>query len=451
MRASIVALMVSALFAVIPVIARAQDAGIPMDARVELREGPEGEIQVVIRWDPSVNPDADYLVWRRTPSDVSFQVVEPYADVPASSRLPDGSYEFVDPDPFSMPDRPCYMVSATLGDPPQRSALAGCIPTLPDAMGRLTLSAVAGPYQDSWYITGTGFAPGAYIELQELTCPSVPCPGKGRSMTGHVEAVIDGRFSVFITLPEGRPEGTRRIIAYERGWLATQLAVAPGVDVPATHPGAVTGYAESVRTGEPTVDRVLQVLASRDPGQFAALLQFRETPSLSGDQLVEGLPTVTCGHGDGLVLAPPAGEPVAERLNALVSDFFGLRVYAVFRIAPGAGQWRAFEGATHAIVLAFAQDGYHPRSAMLAVNDSGIVGLGRVCGAVPTYYLRDVGSFVLAPLTTPIPPATGTGDAMPSDAATSATRTAGVLLVVLAAALSVGWIVRRRAFEDLPH
>jgi len=190
-----------------------------------------------VRWDPSANPEADYEVWRRTPWDVSFQVAEPCADVPRSARLADGSYEFVDPEPFSNPDRPCYMVSATLGEPPQRSTLPGCIPTLPVAMAGLAVTALPGPYRDSWYITGTGFAPGAYIQLQELTCPSVPCPGKDLSTTGHVEAAIDGRFSIFIALPEGSSEGTRRIVAYERGWLPSQLAAAPGVDVPATHPG----------------------------------------------------------------------------------------------------------------------------------------------------------------------------------------------------------------------
>lgn len=444
MRPSIVALTVSALFAITPVTARAQDAGVPMDARVELRESQGGEIQVVIRWDPSVNPDADYLVWRRTPWDVSFQVVEPYADVPASSRLPDGSYEFIDPDPFSMPDRPCYMVSATLGNPPQRSALAGCIPTLPDAMGRLTLSALPGPYPDTWYITGRGFAPGAYIGLQELTCATLPCPGAGSVVATRVEAGIDGRFATFVSLPHGPVDGTRRIVAFERGWLPSQFASAPAVEVEAGHPGTASGHAISTRTGEPAVDRVLEVLASGDPVRFAELLQFRELPTLDGTSTVRGLPKVTCGNGDGLTAEPPAGEPVATSLNALVSEFFGLRIYAVFRIAHAPGEWRAFETATHAIVLGFAQDGYQPRAAVLAVSESGIVGVGQVCGAVPPYYLRNVDSFLLAPVTTPLAPATGTGASPQSRDSNRDYITAGIVMLAASALLWLETARRRR-------
>ncbi|MCO5202736.1 MAG: hypothetical protein M9925_13645 [Chloroflexi bacterium] len=442
MRALIATLLTVTGLGLASVTASAQDPGMPADAWVELRLDPGGEIQVVVRWNASANPDADYEVWRRTAWDVSFQVAEPYADVPASARLADGSYEFVDPDPFSMPDRPCYSVGATLGGPLKSGALPGCIPTLPEAMPGLAVTALPGPYPDSWYVTGTGFSPGAYIQLQELTCPSVPCPGEDLSVSRRIEATIDGRFSVFLALPEGASEGSRRIVAYERGWLPSQLAAAPGVDVPATHPGAVTGYSESVRTGEPAVDRVLDVLASRDPLQFAALLQFRELPSLDGTSVVRGLPRVTCGNGDGLAAEPPKGEPVAERLNALVSDFFGMRVYAVFRIAHAAGEWRAFETATHAIVLGFAQDGYQPRAAVLAVSDAGIVGVGQACGAVPPYYLRNVDSFLLVPVTTPVAPATGTGVARPADNTASATALLGIVLMAGGAGLGLAWAAR---------
>lgn len=445
MRTRIAMLLTATALGLFSATALAQDPGMPTEARVELREGPGGEIQVVVRWNPSANPEADYQVWRRTPWDVSYQVVEPYADVPASARLADGSYEFVDQDPFSNPDRPCYMVSATLGEPPQRSALPGCIPTLPGAMAALAVTALPGPYRNSWYVTGTGFAPGAYIQLQELTCPSVPCPGKDLSTTGHVEAAIDGRFSVFIELPEGVSEGPRRIVAFERGWLASQLLVAPWVEVQAGHPGTVSGHPLSTRTGEPAVDRVLDVLTAQDPDQFAGLLRFRDLPSLDGTSTVRGIPKVTCGNGDGLTAEPPEGEPVATRLNALVSDFFGLRIYAVFRIAHAPGEWRAFETATHAIVLGFAQDGYQPRAAVLAVSDAGIVGVGQVCGAVPSYYLRDVGSFLLAPPIAPLAPATGTGAATPTDNAASATEFPGIVLMAGGAGLGLAWGARHRS------
>lgn len=443
MRIATVALIVSALMAVMPASAGAQDPGSPTDAWVEFREGPSGEIQVVVRWKPSANPEADYQVWRRTPWDVSFQVAEPYADVPRSARLADGSYEFIDPDPFSNPSRPCYMVSAVLEGPPHRHALAGCIPTLPGAMGRLALSVLPGPYPDSWYVTGTGFAPGASIELQEQTCAAVPCPGAASIAATRVEAAIDGRFAAFAQFPDGRAEGTRRIVAFERGWLPAQLAVAPSVEVEAGHPGAPSGHPISTRTGEPDVDRVLDVLASRDPLQFADLLRFRELPTLDGTSTVRGIPKVTCGNGDGLTAEPPAGEPVATALNALVSEFFGLRIYAVFRIAHAPGEWSAFETATHAIVLGFAQDRYQPRAAVLAVSEAGIVGVGQVCGAVPPYYLRNVDSFVLAPVTTPLAPATGVGASPQSRGSNRDYLAAGIALLAASALLCLETARRR--------
>lgn len=435
MRILLVTILAAITLAAISTSAAAQDPGMPTDTRVELREGPGGQVRVVVRWSPSVNPDADYQVWRRTPWDISFQVAEPYADVPRSARLADGTFEFVDPTPFAIRERPCYMVSATLGGPPQSHALPGCIPTLPAAMPGLALTALPGPYPNSWYITGTGFARGAYIQLQELTCPSVPCPGQGLSIpTGRIEAAIDGRFSVFTALPAGGSEGTRRIVAYERGWLPSQYAVAPGVDVPATHSGAVTGYPASIRTGEPAIDQVLDALASGDADQVASLLQIRQLPALSDGQPIDALPAITCGNGDHL----------ATGFTSLFREFFSPRVYAVFRIEPVAGQWRAFERATHAIVLASANEGYAPLGSVLTVDGSGIVGVGQPCGAPPTYYLRDIESFVLAPLTTPAPPATGSGSdtGAPADHSSVSLEASGLLLLALAAVLSLAWAVR---------
>ncbi len=423
----------------------AQGPGVPADAWVELRDGPGDQVQVVVRWEASPDSEADYQVWRRTPWDVSYQTVGPYADVPRSARLSDGSYEFIDPDPFSNPSRPCYMVGAMLDEPPQGWAGAGCIPTLPGAMDRLTLSALPGPYPDSWYISGTGFAPGAYIELQEQACPAAPCPGGVDLAATRVEATIDGRFAAFVTFP-GAPIGVgRRIVAFERGWLPSQFVAAPSIEIKGGQPGAASGRPISTRTGEPAVDRVLEVLASKDPLQFAGLLQFRKLPTLDGTSTVHGLPKVTCGNGDGLVAAPPEGEPVAERLNALVFDFFGMDIYAVFRVAHAPGEWRAFQTATHAIVLGFAQDGYQPRAAVLAVNDAGIVGVGQVCGAVPPYYLRGVEAFVLPPVTI-LAPATGTGSPPGAAVANREYRTAGfALLVASTAAGLVAARQRRRA------
>lgn len=443
MRATAAALAVLSLLSLARGSAVAQGPGVPADAWVELRDGPAGQIQVVVRWDPDTNPDADYQVWRRTVPDVSYQVTEPYAVVPHSARLPDGGYEFIDPDPFADPSRPCYMVGTTLDEPPQSWAGAGCIPTLPAAMGRLTLSALPGPYPDSWYVSGTGFAPGAYIKLQEPTCPAAPCSDGVDLAPSRLEATIDGRFSAFVSFPGAPMGGRRRFVAFERGWLPSQFAAMPSVDVEAGHRGAASGRPISTRTGEPAVDRVLGVLEARDPARFADLLQFRELPTLDGTSTVRGLPKVTCGYGDGLVTAPPEGEPVAERLNALVFDFFGMGIYAVFRVAHAPEEWRAFETATHAIVLGFAQDGYQPRAAVLAVNDAGIVGVGQVCGAVPPYYLRNVDAFVLAPVTA-LAPATGTGAPRQAPGSNHEYISAGLALLTASAVLWLTTGRRRR-------
>ena len=369
-------------------------------------EGAGGEIQVVVRWDASANPDADYEVWRRTPFDVSFQVTEPYADVSASERLPDGTFEFVDPEPFSIPERPCYQVGATLGDPIQSSALAGCIPTLPKDMEGLSLAALPSPAADAWFITGGGFAPGARVHLQEIPAGSAPPFGRGLRVSAQIETTLDVRFWVGVPLPPAVDGGRRRIAAFEPGWLSSQLASAPVVEVPVSNPGAIVGYPPSARTGEPAVDRILDILASGDPAALASVLKFRKLPSPSDGSLVDGIPRVTCGHGDGLVSAPES-VPILDGLNAFLSDFFGYRVYAVFRVAPMSDSWMAYKDATHVIVLASWMAGYLVRAAALAVNGSSVVGAGQPCGEPPTFYIRDVDSFLLAPLTNPAPPATG--------------------------------------------
>ena len=422
--------------------AAAAAPGTPSNARVELREGAGGEIQVVVRWEASTNPDANYEVWRRTPWDVAFQVTEPYANVPASARLADGTFEFVDPAPFSIPDRPCYDVGATLGDPIQSGALAGCIPTLPANMGRISLTAIPAPAADTWFITGRGFAPGVRVQLQEIPTGSMPPSGIDLQVSAQIETSLDGRFSVEVTLPPATDRDKRRIAAFEPGWISSQFASAPVVEVSASNPGTVVGYPPSTRTGEPAVDRILDVLASGDPAALASVLQFRKLPAPSDGTLVDGIPRVTCGHGDGLVSAPES-VPIVEGLNAFLSDFFGAQVYAVFRVAPAPDSWMAYRDATYVIVLATRAPGYQVRAAALAVNGSGVVGAGQPCGEPPTFYLRDVDSFLLPPLTSPAPPATGNAASAGSDRG-ALRRVAWGLLLVSATFGTIWCAVRSR-------
>lgn len=83
---------------------------------------------------------------------------------------------------------------------------------------------------------------------------------------------------------------------------------------------------------------------------------------------------------------------------------------------------------------------------ILAVNEAG-VGVGQHCGAPPTYYLRDVASFVVPPLNAPAPPGPGTGIAVAvadSSVSTQATRLA---VLALATGLSLAVVIRRRRSE----
>ncbi|MCA9829462.1 MAG: hypothetical protein KC495_03225 [Dehalococcoidia bacterium] len=419
--------------------ASAQGPGPVANATVELRAAPDTPIgfEVVVRWTGHGDPNIRYEIWRRTPWDLRFQEAEKYADVQASAVLADGTFEFVDPDPFGMTDRPCYMIGATTGDtPPNSFALPGCIPTQPSMMAGLSLTALPGPDPNSWYVTGRGFAPGAFVTLQELTCHIAPCDSDPLPVSTRIQAGIDGRFSVYTTLPPGDTPDTRKIVAYEEGWLDSLFSLAPTVSVPASQPGAVFGYPLSARTGVAGVDRVLTALDAQDPGGLQSLFILQKLPASDGE-LVDALPTLTCGNGDSIAIAP-------QVLPATAADLLGERIYAVFTIAPAADPWLAFSRATHAIVLSGAGGGGYPRSSMIAVNAQGIVGAGRPCGTPPTFYLRDVGTYLLPPLTTAAPASPSAGAGMVRD------NTAGPdMLVIAATALAMlggagVWFLARR-------
>ena len=192
----------------------------------------------------------------------------------------------------------------------------------------------------------------------------------------------------------------------------------------------------SARTGVAGVDRVLTALDAQDPGGLQSLFILQKLPASDGE-LVDALPTLTCGNGDSIAIAP-------QVLPATAADLLGERIYAVFTIAPAADPWLAFSRATHAIVLSGAGGGGYPRSSMIAVNAQGIVGAGRPCGTPPTFYLRDVGTYLLPPLTTAAPASPSAGAGMVRD------NTAGPdMLVIAATALAMlggagVWFLARR-------
>src|SRR4029078_7191341 len=117
-------------------------------------------------------------------------------------------------------------------------------------------------------VDGAGFAPGADVLVQELTCPAEPCPDADAA--GVTQALSDGRVTTRLTLSvSGAPH---TLVAWERGWLPEQLRAPPTVAVPA-QPGAGLGYPLSTRSGTSSVDTVLAAIASRDAAGLAALIQ----------------------------------------------------------------------------------------------------------------------------------------------------------------------------------
>jgi hypothetical protein len=354
-------------------------------------------VEVLLSWAAVDDPAAEYQVWRRTPPDRSFQETERYATVSASARLPDGTFEFIDHGPFDLLNRPCYMVGASVGGAaPNTFAGIVCIPTLPSAMSGLSVSADPGPRPDSWYVTAHGFAPGAAVIFQELTCARPPCPSN--DMLDFARPTSDGRASTIIDLPPDPAGSTRTIAAYQAGWLAQQLDAAPKVVVPAAQPGAPLGHPLSTRTGVPEVDRALAAVESGDPKEVAGLFVPHDVVNPTGAHVI-GVPAVSCDH-----------EMVREQsvgFESLAVEGMGGHIYAVFRVKQVAGQWQLFSGATYGIVLVDEGGGALPLATLLTVSADGIVGVGARCGTVPVYWIRSSAGFLLAPLTRPAAPSTG--------------------------------------------
>jgi hypothetical protein len=263
----------------------------------------------------------------------------------------------------------------------------------------------------------------------------------------QIQTGIDGRFSVFTTLPANSSAAMRNLVAFEPGWLPAQFASAPTTEVVGSHSGAVSGYPLSLRTGVPAVDTAFAALGSNDPAAVADLMQLQKLPAFSDGRNVDAVPSITCGNGDYLTIVAPGDTP-ARRLTFVASDFIGLRIYAVFAVKQNPDGWLAMKGATHAIVLANANEGYQPRAAMLAVNQTGIVGLGQPCGSPPTYYLRDVESFVIGPSVAPAPPESGNAVAPSTGSSAEGARRTGLILVVASVLLAVGVWQHRRSTDD---
>lgn len=378
----------------------AQAEAPPQYVSLQLRQSAQG-IEAVLTWTGVTDTSASYVVYRRQTRDVSYQTPIDYATVPASARNANGTFEFVDTQPTSQADHPCYSVGAQVGEgPPQSASPDVCLPTLPGAaMGRLTFAANPGPDANSWYLTGTNFAPGSDVAFKEGASAQAACTA-GESIADPVQATLDGFVVAFVQLPGA--EGPRTIAACQPGWLPEQLAQPRVVTLPASQPAVALGYPLTTTTGIAEVDRVIEAIRT-GPATMLALLHPHSATNQFGATVV-GVPAWQCLE---FVSSDSLDQQASEAMPS------SSLLYAVYRVDPATAPWQLFKGADYAIVLAYPGVA-GPRGAVAAVSSDGIVGFAWSCASVPPFFVRGNAGFVLGPPTKalaapPGAPATGTG------------------------------------------
>jgi len=409
----------------------------PQNVSLQLRQGPQN-IAAVLTWTGIRDTTASYEVYRRTPHDLSVQKASVYATVPASARKPDGTVEFVDPQPTSLPDKPCYSIGAKVGAAAPDSATPDlCLPTLPGpAMVRLQVVSNLGPDANSWYLTGTNFAPGSDVVFREGASRATAC-AEGTPL-GAAQATSDGY--AFLLLRIELPQGRHTVAACQPGWLPEQLQEPPTVVLPTTQAGVGLGYPLSARTGIAEVDRVLEAI-QKGPDSMIALLHPHEATTNAGETVI-GVPAWQCGE---FVSRETLSQQATEAMPPTSL------LYAVYRIDPGRAQWQLFKGADYAIVLA-NRGPRDPRGSVATVSLEGIVGFGWACQALPSFFVRANAGFVIPPPTEP------TGFTLPGPApfAPGAGNTlvlrqrAPLLPIILTASASIAlasfWFARARGW-----
>jgi hypothetical protein len=299
-------------------------------------------------------------------------------------------------------------------------------------MAGLKLTALPGPDANTWYVDGSGFAPGAAVVVSELTCPGLPCYGTGAT-DPPLRASSEGRISAYLVLGEPPGGSTRTIVAFESGWLQQQFSQAPSVTVPASHGGVGLGYPQGTRTGIADVDRVIDLTQAGDTDGLRALLLLKEGRRFSGEQ-VRGLASWQCV------------ESIRDEQS--LGQFFeypGGLVYAVFRIPPGAGTGLRFEGAEYGVVWSEGAGGLIPLGGLTLVGGGRIVGQELRCGTTPAFHLRGFSDFVLAPWTGQAPGSPAVGNGLRASPGNLSSGVGLALVLVAVVALLAEPVLRRRA------
>jgi hypothetical protein len=266
------------------------------------------------------------------------------------------------------------------------------------------------------------------VIFEEATCGTPPCAGAAR-MTA--QSGSNGPTVVLFTA--SRPDAL--VVAYESGWLPSQLAAAPRTPTRALTNGAGYGYPRGTRSGVEAVDRVLDAIESGDGQNLLALVR-PHTIQTNGGSTVPGNYAWQCNE---------FGSTNPQQLL----EFTGptTQLWAAYRIVQGAPfAWKLFTGADYALVVSYP--GFNqPAAGLIAVDSDGIVGWAWSCQSLPPLFLRSLGGFVVSPwIEGQTPPSTqppgppGTGNSPGGDGRTDSTLFGAFGLGLLIAG---GWMFGR--------
>ena len=167
-------------------------------------------------------------------------------------------------------------------------------------------------------------------------------------------------------------------------------------------PAASEGYPLDTKTGVPVVDNVLTAVASRDPQELRALIQYTSAPCTWADGL-GGPPKCRDGEPEGTLLEvlPFIGSEGGHIRKNEINNWKGINadaLYAVYRVSDHALDEKYYPPGDYIIVFVPGED--QPVDA-LRVADGGIVRIDTILGEFPdslnVMLQRDASEVILAP------------------------------------------------------
>ena len=167
-------------------------------------------------------------------------------------------------------------------------------------------------------------------------------------------------------------------------------------------PAASEGYPLDTKTGVPVVDSVLTAVASRDPQELRALIQYTSAPCTWADGL-GGPPKCRDGEPEGTLLEvlPFIGSEGGHIRKNEINNWKVINadaLYAVYRVSDHALDEKYYPPGDYIIVFVPGED--QPVDA-LRVADGGIVRIDTILGEFPdslnVMLQRDASEVILAP------------------------------------------------------